>query len=140
MPISSAYKQTGEVASQPWNTTKPRRLSSTLPPSFDINKNDDSRTKRPRSASTSSRPNNENSTKPLISRPAWVTGSFEEPLSEEQNLNTVNKIMKRKTLKRRETLPEFGENSFTPSPKFKRSNSDSLLEPGESNRKVCNYI
>jgi len=135
MPISSAYKQTEEVANQPWNTTKSRRLSSTLPLSLNSNKNDDSRSKRPHSATTS-RSNYDNSTKQFISKPVWPTGSFEEPLSEEQNLTETNtKTMKRKTLKRRETLPEFGENAFTPVPKFKRSNSDSLLEPRESGSK-----
>lgn len=133
MPISSTYKQTGHISSQPWNTTKSRRLSTTLPP-LDSNKSDDSGRKRPRSA-TGNRSNNANSSKEFHAKPAWVAGSFEKPLSEKQNASLTSKTASRKTLKRRETLPEFGENSFTPLPKFKRSNSDSLLEPCESGSK-----
>lgn len=133
MPISSTYRQT-VGSNQPWNTTKSRRLSSTLPPTS--TKSDYQSIRR--LSSTKNRSNSAKfSNKKPQTRPAWVTGSFSlSNTNEGEGLNTLpikgsSSKLSRRTLKRRQTSPVFSELPFTHVPTFKRSNSDSQLEPCE---------
>lgn len=136
MPISSSYGQKGKLAQQPWNSTKSRRLSSSTQPT-------DAQISEKQLADSSSRPSN---TRPRLiqrktsvgSRPAQSAGtiSLSKPLDTRKRSLYPKTLSSRRLLRRRETSPSFYQATSPSNKAFKRSNSDSLIKPCDSKRKI----